>query len=258
MIDSHAHLFLCDGSEAEAVATAREAGVERILSVGMDAATNPAAIAAAERHEEVFAAVGRHPNEATGFDDGTAAEIVRLGAHPKVRAIGETGLDYYRDGAARADQRRAFAAQIEIAAELDLPLVIHARDPGDGRESNEATEEIFNTLDARAAGRPVILHCFSAPGRVAEAAERGWYCSFAGNVTYPSAAALREAAARVPEDLILVETDAPYLTPQERRGERNQPANVAATARAVAELRGVSYEQLERAVEANARTLFGW
>lgn len=255
MVDSHTHLFLCEGSEAELVAAAREAGVGRMLTVGMDPLTNPAAIEAAERHEEVFAAVGRHPNEATGFDEETVVEIARLGAHGRVRAIGETGLDFYRDNADREDQRRAFAAQIEIARELDLPIVIHARDP---EGSSEAIDEIFATLDASAAGQPVILHCFSAPQRVADAAERGWYCSFAGNVTYPSAEALREAAARVPEDRILVETDAPYLAPQERRGKRNEPANVVATARRVAAVRGVSYEQLERAVEANARELFGW
>ncbi len=255
MIDSHTHLSLCDGPEAELVAAAREAGVGRMLTIGLDAETNAAAIAAAERDEAVFAAVGRHPNEATGFDEAAAAEIARLGAHEKVRAIGETGLDYYRDGADPADQRRAFAAQVEIAGELDLPIVIHARDPEGG---SEAIDEVFATLDARAAGRPVILHCFSAPQRVADAAERGWYCSFAGNVTYPSSGALREASAQVPEDRILVETDAPYLSPQQLRGQRNQPANVVATARLVAELRGVSYEQLERTVEANARALFGW
>ncbi len=255
MIDSHTHLFLCEGPEAEAVAAAREAGVGRMLTVGMDAETNPAAIAAAERHEEVFAAVGRHPNEATGFDEETVVEIARLGAHPKVRAIGETGLDFYRDNADREDQRRAFAAQVEIARELDLPIVIHARDP---EGSSEAIDEIFATLDAGAGGQPVILHCFSAPQRVADAAERGWYCSFAGNVTYPSAEPLREAAARVPEDRILLETDAPYLSPQEQRGKRNEPANVVATARLVAQVRGVSYEELERTVEANARELFGW
>ncbi len=255
MIDSHTHLFLCEGPEAELVAAAREAGVGRMLTVGMDAETNPAAIAAAERHEEVFASVGRHPNAATGFDEEAVVEIARLGAHAKVRAIGETGLDFYRDSADRDDQRRAFAAQIEIARELDLPIVIHARDP---EGSSEAVDEIFATLDAGAGGQPVILHCFSAPQRVADAAERGWYCSFAGNVTYPSAEALREAAAQVPEDRILVETDAPYLSPQEQRGKRNQPANVVATARLVAELRGASYEQLERTVEANARELFGW
>jgi TatD DNase family protein len=255
MIDSHAHLFLCDGPEAEVVAAAREAGLGRMLTVGMDAVTNPAAIEAAERHEEVFAAVGRHPNEATGFDEEAVVEIARFGTHGRVRAIGETGLDYYRDSADPADQRRAFAAQIEIARELDLPIVIHARDPEGG---SEAIDEIFATLDARAAGQPVILHCFSAPQRVGDAAERGWYCSFAGNVTYPSAEALREAAAEVPEELILVETDAPYLSPQEKRGKRNEPANVVATARLVAQLRGVSYEELERTVEANARALFDW
>jgi TatD DNase family protein len=254
VIDSHTHLSLCDGPEAEVVAAAREAGVERMLTVGMDAASNPAAIDAAERHDGVFAAVGRHPNEATGFGEEAVVEIARLGAHGKVRAIGETGLDYYRDYAGRDDQRRAFAAQIEIARELDLPIVIHARDP---EGSSAATDEIFATLGA-AGDQPVVLHCFSATQRVAEAAERGWYCSFAGNVTYPSAEALREAAAQVPDELLLVETDAPYLSPQEKRGKRNEPANVVATARLVAELRGVSYEELERTVEANARTLFGW
>ena len=255
MIDSHTHLVLCEGDEADVVAAAAEAGVGRMLTVGMDAETNPAAIAAAERHAEVFAAVGRHPNEAAGFDDSTVAEIARLGAHEKVRAIGETGLDFFRDYAAREDQRRAFVAQIEIARELDLPIVIHARDP---EGSSEAIDEIFATLDARAASHPTILHCFSAPQRVADAAERGWHCSFAGNVSYPNAEALREAAAEVPEDRILVETDAPYLTPQEKRGDRNQPANVVATARLVAAVRGVSYEELERTVEANARALFDW
>jgi TatD DNase family protein len=255
VIDSHTHLVLCDEDEADVVAAAARAGVERMLTVGMDAETNPAAIAAAERFGGVFAAVGRHPNEASGFDDDAAAEIARLGAHEKVRAIGETGLDYYRDGAPPADQRRAFAAQIEIARELDLPIVIHARDPEGG---TEAVDEIFVTLDARAAGQPVILHCFSAPLRAAAAAERGWYCSFAGNVTYPKSEALRVAVAAVPEDRILVETDAPYLTPQEQRGGRNEPANVVSTAAVVAAVRGVSYEELERAVEANARALFGW
>jgi TatD DNase family protein len=255
VIDSHTHLFLCDGDEAEVVAAAVGAGVGRMLSVGMDEATNPVAIAGAERHESVFAAIGRHPNEATGFGDEAAEEIARLARHEKVRAIGETGIDYYRDNAPPADQRRAFAAQIEIARELDLPIVIHGRDP-EGEAT--ATDEIFATLDERAAGCRVILHCFSTPRRVADAAERGWHCSFAGNVTYPRSEDLREAAAQVPDELILVETDAPYLSPQAHRGKRNQPANVVATAQLVAETRGVSYEDLERTVEANARALFGW
>jgi TatD DNase family protein len=255
MIDSHTHLFLCDGGEDGLVAAAAEAGVSRMLTVGMDAETNAAAVASAERHEAVFAAVGRHPNEATGFDDATAEEIRRLGAHEQVRAIGETGLDFYREYASPDEQRRAFVAQIEIARELGLPIVIHARDP-EGQSS--ATDEIFDTLDARAGDAAVILHCFSAPQRVADAAERGWYCSFAGNATYPSAKGLLFAAAKVPDELLLVETDAPYLAPQPMRGKRNQPAFVVETAREIAAERGVTYEELERTVEANARALFGW
>jgi TatD DNase family protein len=255
VIDSHTHLFLCEGDEQALVEAAGAAGVGRMLNIGLGEESNPGVVAAAERHPSVFASVGRHPNDAAGFDDAAATELLRLGAHEKVRAIGETGLDFYRDTADPADQRRAFAAQIEVAAELGLPIVIHARDP---EGESGAVDEIFGTLDARAAGQTVILHCFSAPQRVADAAERGWYCSFAGNVTYPSAKELRFAAAKVPEDRILVETDAPFLAPQVVRGKRNQPANVVATARVVAEERGVPYEELERTVEANARALFGW
>ena len=255
MIDSHTHLFLCEKAEPELLVAAAEAGVTRMLNIGLGEESNPEVIACAERNEAVFASVGRHPNDAGGFDDAAAAELLRLGAHERVRAIGETGLDFYRDTAAPEDQRRAFAAQIEVAAELDLPIVIHARDR-DGESA--AIDEIFATLDARAAGQTVILHCFSAPQRVADAAERGWYCSFAGNVSYPSAKDLRFAAAKVPEDRILVETDAPFLAPQPMRGKRNEPAFVVETARAVAAERGVTYEELERTVEANARALFGW
>jgi TatD DNase family protein len=255
MIDSHAHLSLCDPAEPELLAAMAAAGVERVLNVGMDEETNAEVIASAERNPAVFAAVGRHPNDAGGFDDAAAAEIARLAAHEKVRAVGETGLDFYRDTAAPADQRRAFAAQIEIAVDLGLPIVIHSRD----RDGESAViDEIFETLDARAGAATVVLHCFSAPQRVADAAARGWYCSFAGNATYPRSEALREAATRVPEDRILVETDAPFLTPQEKRGQRNEPANVVTTARVIAAERGVSYEELEGTVEANARALFGW
>jgi TatD DNase family protein len=255
MIDSHTHLFLCEKEEGELLAAAAAAGVSRMLNIGLGEESNPGVIACAERNEAVFASVGRHPNDAAGFDDGAAAELLRLGAHERVRAIGETGLDFYRDSADPADQRRAFIAQIEVADELDLPIVIHARDR-DGESA--AIDEIFATLDAHAAGQTVILHCFSAPQRVADAAERGWYCSFAGNVSYPSAKELRFAAAKVPEDRILVETDAPFLAPQPMRGKRNEPAYVVETARTVAAERGVTYEELERTVEANARALFGW
>jgi TatD DNase family protein len=255
MIDSHTHLFLCQRPEDELVAGAREAGVTRMLNVGLGGEANAEAIGAAERHAEVFATVGCHPTAAQGFDGAQAEEIARLAAHERVRAVGETGIDYYRDTASPAEQRRAFEAQIEIAREQRLPIVIHARDKGG---ETKAIDEVFEMLDARGAGLDVILHCFSAPWRAADAAERGWHCSFAGHVTYPASDALRRAAAQLPEDLVLVETDAPYLAPQPVRGRPNEPANVVATARVVAEARGVSYEELERAVEENARALFGW
>ncbi len=255
MIDSHTHLFLCEKPTAELLEAAAAAGVGRMLNVGLDETTNAEVVAVAEAEEAVFAAVGRHPNSAADFDDAAQATLAELGAHPMVRAIGETGLDFYRDTARPDDQRRAFAAQIEVAADLGLPIVIHARDK-DGESA--AIDEIFATLDRQAAGCTVILHCFSAPHKVGDAAERGWYCSFAGNVTYPRNAELRFAAAKVPEDRILVETDAPFLTPQVRRRERNEPANVVATAEVVAAERGVTVEELERTVEANARALFGW
>jgi TatD DNase family protein len=255
MVDTHAHLAVCEADDAELVEEAREAGVNRILTVGLDEASNREAIAAAEQYETVFASVGRHPNSATGFGDAAAEDIRSLAAHPRVRAIGETGLDFYRDHSSREDQRRAFAAQIEIALDTGLPLVIHVRDP---EGSSAAVDEVFETLDGRTRNGPVILHCFSAPQRVEDAAERGWFCSFAGNVTYPRAEELRDAAARVPDELLLVETDAPFLAPQPQRGRANRPANVVATAAVVAEVRGVSAEQLDRAVEENSARALAW
>lgn len=256
MIDSHTHLFLCERPEGEVVAAAGEAGVVRMLNVGLDGESSAAAIAAAGRHESVFATAGCHPTEAAGFDLARADEIARLVAeNEKVRAIGETGIDYYRETASRADQRRALEAQVEIARDRGLPVVIHARDP-DGETG--AVDDVFEILDARADGVAVILHCFLAPWRVEDAIERGWFCSFSGIVTFPSAEELREAAAKLPDELVLVETDAPYLAPQPVRGKPNEPAHVVSTAEVVAAVRGVSYPELERTVEANARALFGW
>jgi TatD DNase family protein len=256
VIDSHTHLFLCERPEAELVAAAREAGVKRMLNVGLDAETNLTAVAAAERYDSVFATVGCHPTEAAGFDHARAEAIAQLAAeNGKVRAIGETGIDYYRETAGKADQHRAFEAQIEIARERDLPIVIHARDP---EGETGAVDDVFEILDRRGAGVAVILHCFLAPWRVQDAIERGWYCSFSGILTFPSAEELREAAAKLPDELVLVETDAPYLAPQPMRGKPNEPAYVISTAEALAEVRGVSYAELERTVEANARALFGW
>ena len=249
MIDTHCHLDSCEPDAGELVAAARDAGVTRIATVGMDGPSIERSLAIAGEHADVVAIVGRHPNMAEGFDDRALAEIELAAADPLVRAIGETGLDYYRDRAPREDQLRAFEAQIDLAAKLGLPLVIHTR---------EAEEDTFAMLRERAGDVTVILHCFSAPGRLDEAVERGYLCSFAGNVTYPKAEDLHAAARDVPDELLLVETDSPYLSPQPLRGKPNQPANVVHTARWVAQLRGVEYAELERVVEANAARVFGW
>jgi TatD DNase family protein len=249
VIDSHTHLDRAPGTDAELVGAAREAGLRRILTVGTDSASCRAAIAAAEAHEEVFAAVGRHPNDSTGYDDTVTEELRELAAHPRVRAIGETGLDDYRDYAPRADQERAFSAHMALARETGKPLVIHTR---------AAEDDTIAMLDREAQGLEVVLHCFSMPDRLDECLERGWWISFAGNVTYPKAQDLAHAVERVPLDRMLVETDAPYLTPQAVRKHRNQPAYVVHTARFVAERRRIAYEELEAAVEANAARLFGW
>jgi TatD DNase family protein len=255
MVDTHAHLGSCEPADAELVRVAAEVGVRRILTVGMDEDSNREAIAAAEAHDGVYASVGRHPNSAAGFDDAAAADIEALASHEAVRAIGETGLDHYRDRSPREEQQAAFEAQIEIARRADLPLVIHVRDPEQG---GSAVAETFGTLDRLAGGIAVVLHCFSASDRLGEAVEHGWYCSFAGNVTYPKAAELREAAQQVPDHLLLVETDSPFLAPQPVRGKPNEPANVVATASAVAEARGVTFAELEGIVERNAARVFRW
>ena len=226
-----------------------QVGVTRIVTVGTDARTRREALQAAERFEEVYAAIGHHPNNATGYDDAITEEVRELAADPRCLAIGETGLDDYRDYAPRADQERAFRAHIEVARELGKPLVIHTR---------AAEDDTIATLAEHAQGLQVILHCFSMPDRLDECLAHGWWISFAGNVTYPKAQDLADAAERVPLDRLLVETDAPYLTPQDVRKERNQPAYVVHTARFVAELRGMAYEELEAAVEANAARLLGW
>ena len=258
MIDSHAHLGVCDPANAELVADAKRVGVTRILTIGLDEESNLEAVRAAQEFEGVFAAVGRHPNSADGFDEAAAEAIEALAAEDVVRAIGETGLDFFRDQASEEAQVRAFEAQIGIARRTGLPLVIHVRDssgPGAGR----AVADCYELLAAEAHGVEVILHCFSATAeRAEEAAERGWHVSFAGNVTYPKSEELRVAASLIPDRQLLVETDSPFLAPQVVRGKSNAPANVTHTAEVVAEARGIGYEQLDAIVSENAARLFGW
>jgi TatD DNase family protein len=249
VIDSHCHLDSCKPPDEELVARARASGVRRIATVGMDDASIERAVASSHEYEEVIAIVGRHPNSSEGFQPHDIEPIELAAADSRVRAIGETGLDYYRDYAPREDQLRAFEAHVALAGRQGLPLVIHTR---------AAEEDTFAVLRDQADGLTVIMHCFSAPGRLDECVERGWLCSFAGNVTYPKATELQAAAREVPDELLLVETDAPYLSPQPVRGKPNEPANVVETAAFVAELRGVSYEELEATVELNAARVFGW
>jgi TatD DNase family protein len=249
VIDSHTHLDLCEPPNAELVAAAVAAGVTRMLTVGTDGGSCRTALAASEDFPQVYAAVGRHPNAAKGFDDADLAELRALAAHERCRAIGETGLDFYREGAPRADQERAFAAQIELAREAGKALVIHSRG---------AATETLAQLAAEADGVSVVMHCFSMPEQLEECLERGYAISFAGNVTYRNAAELADAARRAPEESLLVETDAPYLTPQAVRKHPNQPAFVAHTAAFLAQLRGVSLEQLGATVELNAARVLGW
>jgi len=237
VIDTHAHLDGCDAPPEEVAEEAAAAGVRRILTIGREQA-----VEIAERLDGVWAVVGWHPHEA---DAARVEELVPLLDHPRVCALGECGLDFFRDNAPRDVQRRVFAAQIELANDTGMPLVIHTRD---------ADDETFPMLER--AQVDVVLHCFSSPERVEEAAERGYYCSFAGNVTYPAAEALREAARRVPAERILAETDSPYLAPVPLRGKRNRPANVVHTLRLLAEQRGVEAAQLESQIEANAARVF--
>ena len=249
MIDSHTHLAFAKAADEELVEAARDAGVTKMLTVGIDGESCRQALAASERFDGVWAAIGRHPNAATGFTDADLEELRQLARHPRCAAIGETGFDFFRKGAPREDQERPFRGQLDLARETGKPLVIHTR---------EAEDATIDLLAAHADGIDVILHCFSMPARMEECLERGWWISFAGNVTYPANEALAASVERVPDERLLVETDAPWLSPQPVRKEGNQPAFVVHTARFVAERRGVAYEDLDAAVEATAAALLRW
>lgn len=250
MVDTHCHIEMCEGTPDEIVARAGEAGVEKILTIGLTRESFDVTLQIAEAHAGVFAAVGCHPNETSDWSDQHAEAIDAAAAHAKVRAIGETGLDFFRDSAPEENQREAFRTQIEIATARKLPVSIHAR----GAES-----ECIDVLIEHGGGLPaVILHCFSDVSQLGRAVEAGFYCSFAGNVTFKNAPDLRDAARRVPAELLLVETDSPFLAPVPNRGKRCEPAWVTHTAQLVAEERGVSYEELDAVVTANAARALAW
>ena len=219
------------------------------MTIGVGRESSERALALAEAHPEVRAAIGVHPYDADSYGPADEEWIRALAAHPAVVAIGECGLDHHRDNAAPDAQRSAFSSQIGIAREAGLPVVVHTRD---------AARETLDMLADEADGHPVLLHCFSIPEHLDEVVERGYMMSFAGQVTYPKATDLHAAARDAPAELLLVETDSPYLAPVPRRGRPNRPANVAHTLRFIADLRGVTEAELDALTTRNAARTFGW
>jgi len=246
-VDTHCHLFLLDGDPAEAVEDARNAGVDTLVCVGIDPGSSRRSVELATSFSGVAATAGMHPHDASAFDAAVEAEIEQLLANPLVVAVGECGLDFFRLRSPRPDQERALRAQVALAKAYDLPLVIHVRD---------AWPQILRVLDEGSAER-VVLHCFSGDAEiVAGCVQRGWFLSFAGNVTYPKNEHLREAAASVPVDRVLVETDSPFLAPQRLRGRDNAPSNVVDVIEAIALARDEPVEIVRETTAANARKAF--
>ncbi len=249
VVDSHTHLASCDAPAAELVAEAVAAGVTRMVTIGCGRESSETAVGLADAHDEVWAAVGVHPHDADGWSDADADWMRALAAHPKVVAIGECGLDYHYDHSTLPHQADAFRAQIAIARDVGLPVVVHTR---------EAADDTLRILRDDAAGHPVILHCFSLPHHVDAVAAEGWYASFAGPLTFNRSDDLRAAAAALPAERLLVETDAPYLAPVPRRGRPNRPALVAHTLAALATARGITVDEADALTTANSAAVFGW
>ena len=245
MIDTHAHLDACADPPAVLLSRAREAGVGRVITVGTTIESCRAALEAADGNEGVYATLGVHPHEAGGGDPGRLDELRDLLGHERAVAVGETGLDFFRDYAPRDAQLQLFEQQLGLASELGKPVVIHTRD----------TDADVAAALAGFEGT-VVLHCFSSPQLLPVALERRYYVSFAGNVTFPKAEELRTAAAQIPADRVLAETDSPYLAPQPRRGRPNEPANVVHTIAALAAARGEEPAELARQIDRNADAAF--
>lgn len=252
LIDSHCHLDFADfDDERDAIVErAKQSGVGLLVTISTRVARIDDLLALTRRYANVYASVGTHPLNAAEEPDGTVDELVRLSAEPKIVAIGEAGLDYHYDRAPRDVQHRVFRRQIEAARETRLPLVIHARAADDDMESVLVEE-------SKKGAFPFILHCFSSSPRLAEVGvELGGYISFSGIVAFPKSEELREIAANVPLERLLVETDAPYLAPPPFRGKRNEPAYVTHTAARLAEVRDLSLDEFGRVTSDNVFRLF--
>ena len=243
MIDSHAHLDALEEPE-QVIARAKESGVTRMITIGTGIESCRCALDLTN-NAGVYAALGIDPHRAATPEAARVGELRALLEHPKAVAVGEAGLDYHYGGDAKYEQRSLFEAQLSLASELELPIVVHTR------SANADTEAILRAHDGI-----VVMHCFSEPELLPAGLERGWYFSFAGNITYPKAEALREAAAVVLPTRILVETDSPYLAPQRVRGRTNEPAYVVHTLAALAEARGEDADELAARIDANADAAF--
>lgn len=253
LVDSHCHLDRVDltpydGEFSRLMAASREAGVARMLCVSIDLESYPQMLALVDAYPEVFVSVGVHPNDHDSREP-SVAELVELSAHSKNVAIGETGLDYFRTGGKLDWQRDRFRTHIRAARETGKPLIIHTR------EAREDTIEIMREENAQTVGG--VMHCFTETWDMARAAlDLGFYVSFSGIVTFKSADQLRDVAARVPEDRLLIETDSPYLSPVPYRGKPNEPRYVGKVAETIAEVRGISYQQVARLSTENFHRLF--
>ncbi|WP_018178533.1 TatD family hydrolase [Jongsikchunia kroppenstedtii] len=265
LIDAHTHLAACGGRDAQSVAEildhAERVGVRAVVTVADDMVDARWAIKAAEWDPRAYAAVALHPTHAHELTDDAKAELEAMAAHPRVVAVGETGLDYYwparsDDAAPIEQQHEAFAWHIDLAKQVGKPLMIHNRE-ADKPESASSTADLLDILEREGAPETVIMHCFS--GDVAAAEEcvrRGYLLSFSGTVSFTNATVLQDAARVVPDELLLVETDAPYLTPHPYRGHPNQSYCVPYTVRALAEIRGQTAEQVAEMVTANAERAY--
>jgi TatD DNase family protein len=246
-VDTHCHLFLLDSEPADVVETARRAGVYRLICVGVDVPTSARSAELADSIEGVFATAGMHPHDASGFDAEASARIEELVHDPRVIGVGECGLDYFRMRSPAEDQIRVLRSHISLSNESGKPMVVHVRD---------AWPDVLRVLDEGSADR-VVIHCFSGDAAIArECVERGYWVSFAGNITYPKNEHLRQAAAAIPLDRILVETDSPFLAPQKLRGTDNAPANVMLTLDEIARVRGDDLEKVIATTGDNAHDAF--
>jgi TatD DNase family protein len=258
LVDTHAHLDFSkfDGDRGAVIERARAAGVAARVNVGVDLDSSRRAVRLAEQHESIYAAVGVHPHDAKKLDGATLAELRELAQEPTVVAVGEIGLDYYRDLSPRDVQRRAFQAQLAWAAKLGKPVIIHDRD-AHGEIMNILTKWAQDLTNSTLNGRLGVLHTFSGDLDMAKRAiDLGFYISISGPVTYRNARQLPEIVRALPLDRLLVETDCPFLAPEPHRGKRNEPAYVHLVAERLAELKGVPFDDLARATTTNAHRLF--